>query len=1057
MGSLKVFRVLVKLTAMENLDFSEEEIEQQLAALGFANITKERLREFKRDLDLLIFHEKSKSQTSAEWTSPKSQSSSCKSPPVITKEKVQVHGAGSGYYMYGAADQQRPVFTSTFHEDSYENGLNPGPYDSYIRHSVAPRYTRPSTAPNRLEVEEAPSEIYHSELESSQTVSPDRDLHMNAKPSIKRKVLRDDVEKCDVELMYSDFQYSRRSTGASLKSVTSLHIVKILDSEEEQKECFATDESRGKTTEIEPGINMQGNKQETEGYVKESSMNDRTGVKLEEQERYIEELCEQYYVKEHSKDEGTEKRAEQEIETCEDSENDSDGMTSGTEGEDDKDERGNTDKSSESNTESGVSRSEEEESEDYVKEDSEFSGSEDEQESEEEEDESLFKLEEKENKLESYNAQNEIAFDGEKAMDGTELTNEETGSEDLFCVEEKEEESDTEEYDKDEDTEKLFGNEGEQREHVAMKYSMDSQVEEESESDVFESEEEIECFVGNANNDLMSCERLKRKQAGQEELCNLYVNQDGIGKLVLKEGSMCEGLEEKSERQIDIEEEKGGDNLNKYYTPSNIEEKRLDEWNYGEHSKEEQDQNNTTCVMDKQHGNSNVQNDEWENRVDTAVTELTDQLYIQPAEINNGGTVSEQTWENSIDQLENEQKKEEDVYGENAFDRYPGSMGSPTLSTLTSGYGTYRPDSPKDDLDVMDYRDDCTLAGLEEDAEYSNIIYCEGDDNQSVYQHNIFLEASEEQVTSLSLRGSEHSSLNHCDAGKGVAVQHIVDDGQDVIDDNRLGSSDIREENDQALYFSASVPRGLPASEKTHGIPSEGLSKGNHNMAYGSDEWEPNTKFEDYNHHFNLRLSKSVTVVKHTNEHDAKEKRKTKRAKTQFFKHEPLSGLEERLDNLHVSASHERHELDSESEETGSYSDRHSSATEEMPCAFQAYIKGMGRSRSESDIRPRPKSFIRPVMDHPHTRNLKKTDPVAKYFQYKQTWEMFKPPGEKSRKELHWAIREQLMYQPPPPKPQRTYVPNTYVVPTEKKRSALRWEIRHDLANGIIPTKITYP
>lgn len=138
------------------------------------------------------------------------------------------------------------------------------------------------------------------------------------------------------------------------------------------------------------------------------------------------------------------------------------------------------------------------------------------------------------------------------------------------------------------------------------------------------------------------------------------------------------------------------------------------------------------------------------------------------------------------------------------------------------------------------------------------------------------------------------------------------------------------------------------------------------------------------------------------------------------------------------------------------------------------------RSHSESDIRPRPKScklfcfwlitfydkvilylititiflflwliivinplyvftqvvflllVIRPVFEHPHTRNWKKSDPVAKYylilckrvknktiklhrliwtlvslryFQYKQEWEMFKPPGEKSRKELHWAIR----------------------------------------------------
>ncbi|XP_076880771.1 centriolar and ciliogenesis-associated protein HYSL1 [Brachyhypopomus gauderio] len=171
---------------------------------------------------------------------------------------------------------------------------------------------------------------------------------------------------------------------------------------------------------------------------------------------------------------------------------------------------------------------------------------------------------------------------------------------------------------------------------------------------------------------------------------------------------------------------------------------------------------------------------------------------------------------------------------------------------------------------------------------------------------------------------------------------------------------------------------------------------------------------------------------------------------------EPVSELEERLDLLRVSAPRGPCDLDPVSEENGSYSDTHSSATEQLPSAFQAYIKGMTRSRSESDIQRRPKSFIRPVMDHPHTRNLKKSDPVAKYFQYKQEWELFKAPGEKNRKELHWAIREHLMYQPPPPKPQRTYIPNTYVVPTAKKRSALRWEIRHDLANGIIPTRIIY-
>uniref|UniRef100_A0A4W5RRL1 HYLS1 centriolar and ciliogenesis associated n=1 Tax=Hucho hucho TaxID=62062 RepID=A0A4W5RRL1_9TELE len=159
-----------------------------------------------------------------------------------------------------------------------------------------------------------------------------------------------------------------------------------------------------------------------------------------------------------------------------------------------------------------------------------------------------------------------------------------------------------------------------------------------------------------------------------------------------------------------------------------------------------------------------------------------------------------------------------------------------------------------------------------------------------------------------------------------------------------------------------------------------------------------------------------------------------------------VSGLGECLGGIHVSMStHQESEL--ESEDAGSLSDR--SESDCLPSAFKAYIRGMARSRSESDIRPRPKSFIRPVMDHPHTRGLKKTDPVAKYFQYKQDWEMFKAPGEKDRKALHLEIR--LAYQPLPPKPQRVFVPNTYVVPTEKKRSALRWEIRHDLANGLLP------
>ncbi|XP_069644377.1 LOW QUALITY PROTEIN: centriolar and ciliogenesis-associated protein HYLS1 [Haliaeetus albicilla] len=102
-----------------------------------------------------------------------------------------------------------------------------------------------------------------------------------------------------------------------------------------------------------------------------------------------------------------------------------------------------------------------------------------------------------------------------------------------------------------------------------------------------------------------------------------------------------------------------------------------------------------------------------------------------------------------------------------------------------------------------------------------------------------------------------------------------------------------------------------------------------------------------------------------------------------------------------------------------------------------------------------PKSFIPPRFE-PLGHNRGKTDPVAKYFEYKREWEKFRIPGEDRRQELRWGIREQMLCQPElPVKPRRPTVPNAYTVPTEKKRAALRWEVRWDLANGLLPRKNT--
>nr|XP_006817026.1 PREDICTED: hydrolethalus syndrome protein 1 homolog isoform X2 [Saccoglossus kowalevskii]XP_006817027.1 PREDICTED: hydrolethalus syndrome protein 1 homolog isoform X3 [Saccoglossus kowalevskii] len=101
-----------------------------------------------------------------------------------------------------------------------------------------------------------------------------------------------------------------------------------------------------------------------------------------------------------------------------------------------------------------------------------------------------------------------------------------------------------------------------------------------------------------------------------------------------------------------------------------------------------------------------------------------------------------------------------------------------------------------------------------------------------------------------------------------------------------------------------------------------------------------------------------------------------------------------------------------------------------------------------------PRSFIRPGTAHPHTKNLRKTDPVTRYHLYQQSWNSYKVPGEKNRKELRWAVREQMLHKDEvyrPKRDQKVFVPNKYVVPTDKKRQALRWEIRTDMAHCQMP------
>ncbi|XP_060079273.1 centriolar and ciliogenesis-associated protein HYLS1-like [Ylistrum balloti] len=101
----------------------------------------------------------------------------------------------------------------------------------------------------------------------------------------------------------------------------------------------------------------------------------------------------------------------------------------------------------------------------------------------------------------------------------------------------------------------------------------------------------------------------------------------------------------------------------------------------------------------------------------------------------------------------------------------------------------------------------------------------------------------------------------------------------------------------------------------------------------------------------------------------------------------------------------------------------------------------------------RPASVILRSAKHPHTKNLRKSDPVARFQQFQQSWSQQKAPGEKVHKNLRWNIREHMLNQDQvlEKKSQRVFVPNKYVVPTDKKRRDLRWQIRMDIAQGQMP------
>ncbi|CAJ1054143.1 Hydrolethalus syndrome protein 1-like protein [Xyrichtys novacula] len=470
-----------------------------------------------------------------------------------------------------------------------------------------------------------------------------------------------------------------------------------------------------------------------------------------------------------------------------------------------------------------------------------------------------------------------------------------------------------------------------------------------------------------------------------------------------------------SERRREEEEEEKEED-----TVREEEEEKEEDTVREEEKEEEEKEEDTVREEEKEEEEDAVREEEEEEKEEDTVREEEeeeeeDTVREEEEEEKEEDTVREEDLKADPDEEDSQQQENPDlqdqdhssrdcVEGQSEEEDGDHRSDSPAPSMMTSGYGTIRPE----EQEGGDGRDDHTIAEFDQDSR-GDLSEVRDEEERSLWSFGGF----DVETTEPDFRETPSVGVS-ADAERGA------DDEEVDVTDMKPG------DHEKSLDLCGA------SEEHLHAADGDGFKEGEEE----SDESSSNkdVKFIDSKDKFSSNTYGQMFEGWEGN-----------------LRHQRASCLEERLAELHVSSPAQR---ETENDEVGSHSETQSSGAEgDALSAFESYIRGMTRSRSDGDIRPKPKSFIRPTRNQ---QTRKKTDPVAKYFQYKQIWEMFKLPGETDRRALRQEIKDQLAYQPPPPKPRRVYVPNTYIVPTEKKRSALCWEIRNDLANGLLPQTSSY-
>lgn len=329
--------------------------------------------------------------------------------------------------------------------------------------------------------------------------------------------------------------------------------------------------------------------------------------------------------------------------------------------------------------------------------------------------------------------------------------------------------------------------EEEQSMYFANDMSMYLSLEEESERDDLESEEEIEYFANQFSEREIKCDEPEgEKLERDKEWETSFVNQDVLSELVMNNEQMCTG---------------------------------------GQMYEKEQHPERRISFMAEQLSISNDQHVVSLN-VDVDDANTSDQIFTKHGEKSGSAELQE--------------------HGAHAED-YHGSVSSLTTSIITSGYGTYKPDSPKDDLDA---RDDRSLFESELDVEYPDACYTQDDSGLSWYRDWLSSGVLEQQIPSGSLNADDWTAFDSLTINHAGTVR-------DTPDENRLRSTCVRSEDSRTLSLSV-----VSEEKASDGVRLQVTRTSDRNVSFCTEDLNDAEMLHKCNNDpFNIRPNDRATTV----------------------------------------------------------------------------------------------------------------------------------------------------------------------------------------------------